>query len=267
MDVHAVELPGAVVVGVDGSPWSLNALDWAVPEAVSRDVPLRLIHAVPAALPRESGSDDRGWDAILVEAQDVATQTHRGVCVETASVVGTPGEVLERESAEAAMVCIGARPPHVAGGRLFGGTAIHLADHARCPVAIIRSGDDGRARVGGVVAVVLSDEPDNDDVVHLAMQEGRLRDATVRQIDRRVDSWIRRYPDVHVETVSAGTGWVGRRDEDPHDRQVGLAVVGTSDADTLTSLAVPNCHPILGYPDCSVVLVRQATAEPAVRPV
>lgn len=59
---------------------------------------------------------------------------------------------------------------------------------------------------------------------------------------------------------------MGHHDEDPHERQVGLAVVGTSDAGTLTSLAVPNCHPILGYPDCSVLLVRQATDEPAARP-
>ncbi|QEN14866.1 universal stress protein [Mycolicibacterium sp. ELW1] len=257
MDVHAVEPPGAVVVGVDGSPWSLNAVNWAVPEAVSRGVTLRLVHAVPTAVPgaTESGFD---WDAVLVEAQDAANRTHRDVRAETASVIGSPGDVLARESADAAVVCIGARPPHVAAGRLFGATASHLADHARCPVAIIRSGDDGRARVGGVVSVVLSDDPDNDDVVHLAMQEGRLRDATVRQIDRRADSWIRRYPDVHVETVSAGTGWVGRHDGDPHERQVGLAVVGASDADTLTSVSVPNCHPILGYPDCSVLLVRHA---------
>lgn len=34
------------------------------------------------------------------------------------------------------------------------------------------------------------------------------------------------------------------------------AVVGSSDADKITSLGVPNCHPILGYPDCSVLLVR-----------
>ncbi|WP_431232576.1 universal stress protein [Mycolicibacterium psychrotolerans] len=255
MDVHAVELPGAVVVGVDGSPWSLNALDWAVPEAVSRGVTLRLVHAVPTAV---TGVPDGecDWDAVLVEAREVATQTHRGVGVEAASVVGPLGEVLERESAAAAMMCIGARPPHLAEGRLFGRTASHLVDRARCPVAIIRSGDDGRARVKGVVSVVLSDDPDNDDVVHLAMQEGRLRDATVRQVDRRVDSWIRRYPDVHVETVSAGTGRVGRHDEDPREQQIGLAVVGASDADTLTSLSVPNCHPILGYPDCSVLLVR-----------
>ena len=178
------------------------------------------------------------------------------LCIETALVVGPAGTMLERESVHASMVCIGARPPHCAAGRLFGETASHLAEFARCPVAIIRSGDDGSARVGGVVSVVLSDETDNDDVVHLAMEEGRLREATVRQIDRRVDSWIRRYPDVHVETVSGGTGWVDERDGNSRNGYTGLAVVGKLDAEVITSLGVPNCHPILGYPDCSVLLVR-----------
>lgn len=138
---------------------------------------------------------------------------------------------------------------------MVGPTATALAERACSPVAIIRTRDDGTPRTEGVVSVVLSDEADNDDVVHLAMQEGRLRRATVRQIDRRTDSWIRRFPDVHVETVAAGTG--GQYcDYKNGDAAVGLAVVGRADADQIASLTVPNCHPILGYPDCSVLLVR-----------
>ena len=37
-----------IVIGVDGSRAALNAVKWAVAEAVYRDVPLRLVHAVPA---------------------------------------------------------------------------------------------------------------------------------------------------------------------------------------------------------------------------
>ena len=36
----------AVVIGVDGSAAALRAALWAVDEAVSRDIPLRLIHAL-----------------------------------------------------------------------------------------------------------------------------------------------------------------------------------------------------------------------------
>ena len=150
------------------------------------------------------------------------------------------------------MVCIGSRP---AQGPPIGCIAKVLAEGAGCPVAIIRTRADGAPQTDGVVSVVLSDDDDTDAVLHLAMHEGRLRHATVRQIDQRTDSWVRRYPDVHVELVAAGTGRQYHRN-DARDTGVGLAVVGRRDAADLVALTVPGCHPILGYPDCSVLLVR-----------
>jgi hypothetical protein len=118
-------------------------------------------------------------------------------------------------------------------------------------VAIIRErGDD----LTGVIAVVLDDAPDNDEVVHQAMREGRLRNATVRQIDRRANSWVRRFPDVRVQTVAAGCTPAGSDASDSALAQ--LAVVGRADAERIGELVSPNCHPIVGYPDCSVLLVR-----------
>ena len=38
----------SVVVGIDGSQAALDAAIWAVAEAVSRDIPLRLVHASAA---------------------------------------------------------------------------------------------------------------------------------------------------------------------------------------------------------------------------
>ncbi len=35
-----------VVVGVDGSKAAINAAQWAVDEAVHRDIPLRLVHVI-----------------------------------------------------------------------------------------------------------------------------------------------------------------------------------------------------------------------------
>ena len=41
------EQPSAsVVVGIDGSSAAVHAAIWAVDEAVSRDIPLRLIHVI-----------------------------------------------------------------------------------------------------------------------------------------------------------------------------------------------------------------------------
>ena len=41
------QLPPRIVVGIDGSDAAINAAKWAVAEAISRDVPLRLVHAIP----------------------------------------------------------------------------------------------------------------------------------------------------------------------------------------------------------------------------
>ncbi|RFZ52466.1 Universal stress protein [Mycobacterium marinum] len=120
-------------------------------------------------------------------------------------------------------------------------------------MAVIRTNPDGSPTELGVIAVVLNDDADNDEVVHAAMEEGRRRHAVVRQIDRRLDSWVRRYPDVPVQVVASGTG---ARSVENHSSAIDLAVVGEADADELPGLTTPNCHPILGYPDCSVLLVR-----------
>jgi len=243
-----------IVVGVDGSRAALNAVKWAVAEAVYRDVPLRLVHAVPTG-PAAKRGDVSCTDPAVASAEAEVTRGGKAVRFESAQIGGDAGEVLVAESGESLMVCVGIPGRDRLAGRLFGPTAAALAARARCPVALIRCDPAGSPGEAGVVSVVLDDDPDNDSVVHLAMQEGRLRDATVLQVDRRRDSWIRRFPDVHVETVAAGSG--RHCVASHHDHQsVQLAVVGQADADRITELEVPNCHPIVGYPDCSVLLVR-----------
>lgn len=235
----------AVVVGVDGRPASVNAVAWAVPEAVHRDVPLRLVHVCAP------GSDIDGDDAVLCQAHGVAEGVDSRVIVQTRTRVGDPSAALLDESHAASLVCIGAVQPEPSGATWFGGIATTLSTAAHCPVAIVRTGF--RDVADGAIATVMNDEADNDDVIHVAMSEGRLRRATVRIVDRRSDSWIRRYPDVHVDVVAAGVG--AARDGAPAG-PLQLAVVGRADADRLPSANPLNCHPIVGYPDCSVLVVR-----------
>ncbi len=154
--------------------------------------------------------------------------------------------------------CIAPRPVSdctIAAQQLLSAVA-RLAQRAACPVAIIRSRRDGTPQTDGVITVVLSDEPANDDLVRVAMHEGRLRGATVRQIDQRTDSWVRRYPDVHVEIVTDTAGLRSHLDNTESDPRIGLAVVGPADTEALGSLTIPNSHPIHGFPDCSVLVVR-----------
>ncbi|CDO89033.1 universal stress protein [Mycobacterium triplex] len=246
----------SVVVGVDGSKAAISAAKWAIDEAISRELPLRLVHVIPRDEARNTQPSD--WEIecgemALSQADGAVQGVGKPVEIETALLSGDPEQVLINESQDAAMVCLGVGKREWGSDELLGPTAAALATQAHCPVAIIRSDSDEPPTVGGVIGVVLNDEPDNDDVVHHAMEEGRLRKATVRQIDRRLDSWVRRYPDVRVEIVAAGAG---ARLTEIHGNAIDLAVVGQADADEITGLGALNCHPIPGYPDCSVLLVR-----------
>ncbi len=246
-----------VVVGVDGSHAALNAVKWAAAEAVDRDVPLRMVHAVPApSASQPADPPDTCLDEVLGHAENAARQARRTVRVQPVRVLGAPAEILVCESRRASLVCLGCGPRQSEEAPLFGATMTAVAQDAACPVAIIRSHMDGTPQTEGVISVVLSDEAGNDDVVHTAMHEGRLRGATVRQIDQRTDSWVRKFPDVHVEIVTDGSGAKCYRPCDDPDPRIGLAVVGPGDAAELAEMRMPNCHPIHGYPACSVLVVR-----------
>jgi nucleotide-binding universal stress UspA family protein len=250
--------PKSVVVGVDGSKAAVNAAKWAVDEAISRQIPIRLVHVVGRSGVESASAQASDWElergeAALCQAEVAIQDVGKSVEVETVILSGNPEQVLIDESQDAALVCVGTDRHGWAAEKLLGTTEAALATGARCPVAIIRTKADGSLAQPGVIAVVLNDEPDNDDVVHHAMEEGRRRHATVRQIDRRVNSWVRRYPDVPVQIVAAGTGV---KVTENHSAAIELAVVGRADADHIAELATPNCHPILGYPDCSVLIVR-----------
>ncbi|GBG39180.1 universal stress protein [Mycobacterium montefiorense] len=246
----------SVVVGIDGSKAAISAAKWAIDEAISRELPLRLVHVIPRDEVRGTQPLARAVECgemALCQADGAVQGAGKSVEIETALLSGDPEQVLMQESQDAALVCLGVGKHEWGSDESLGSTAAALATRAHCPVAIIRSDSGVPQTHGGVIAVVLNDEPGNDEVVHQAMEEGRLRKATVRQIDRRLNSWVRRYPDVRVEVVAAGTG---ARLTENHGNAIDLAVVGQADADEIAGLGALNCHPIPGYPDCSVLLVR-----------
>lgn len=223
-----------VVVGFDGSPGSRAALKWARKQANWQLSDLLVVRVIGAA-ERRTGR--------LLELSDPEVVTD----------VGDPVEVLLDRSMQASMLCIGA------GGRgmgyALGPTATALARHAACTVAVIRPDIDD---ADGVISVVLNDESDNDVVVCQAMHQGRIRGMTVRQIDRRIDSWIRRFPDVPVELVSADRGVAKHHGE---VRPTRLAVVSGRHLD-LGESGHPAGSLIHGCPyRCSMLVVR-ADGEP-----
>ena len=246
----------SVVVGIDGSPEAVNAAVWAVDEASSRDVPLRLVHVVgvqwpTAHLPAEAV--ELGESALL-EAQTAVQGQDRPVEVETVVLGGDLVDALIEESRHAAMICVGLESGQGPRRTRPGDIGVALARRAHCPVAIIRSYRGEPPIDSGWITVMLNDQPDNDAVVHQAMLEARLRGAPVLQIDGRADSWTRRYPDVPVYTMSV------HRDTLPsHESHYGtaqLVVVSSDDAEAATSPGGTAWHPLISPGECSLLVVR-----------
>ncbi|BBX26372.1 universal stress protein [Mycolicibacterium alvei] len=243
--------PRSVVVGIDGSQAAIDAATWAVSEAVNRGVPLRLVYASPAN--RATAHTADAAESALSRAQTIIGAMGTPVDIETAVVRGRPGCVLIEESRAASMVCVGSAGKGPCAGMPLGPTAAALVKYAQCEVAVIRAGGTSQGQ-GGWIAVVQNDEPDNDAVVGRAMAEGRLRKAPVLLIDRRLDSWVRRYPDVRVQTVA--TSQTRPRSIENDNESIQLAVVGSADAERIGRLVRLDYHPVLGRANRSVLLVR-----------
>jgi nucleotide-binding universal stress UspA family protein len=268
--------PQSVVVGIDGSQAAIQAAEWAVDEAVSRDVPLRLVQVIPEQVepaPLASVGNVRmeveyGEAALRIATAGVEA-VGKPVKVETAILQGDPAATLIAESRNAAMVCLGSVGIGRFARAFLGSTATELAEAAHCPVAIIRTRHRQPKHVSPLIVVAINDSPDNDQVVEQAMAEAQLRQAPVLavgvlrkdtgdmpsdELDRRVQRWGQRHSGVKI--------YAGATRNDiadflaVMDRTIQLAVIGSTDADQVARLIGPHRHPILGHAECSVLIVR-----------
>ncbi|KUL73672.1 MULTISPECIES: universal stress protein [unclassified Streptomyces] len=169
---------GPVVVGVDGSPSSLTAVETAAREARAHGVALRVVHAFgrpPARIP----AGGRPWepasaagvpqliDGTLGEAEQRAHAAAPGVQADHEVVVGDPVEVLEIESRTASMIVVGSRGLGRFGTLLVGSTAGQLAAHASCPVLVVR----GDPRQAGPVLLAVDGSPAARGAVEFAFSQ------------------------------------------------------------------------------------------------
>jgi nucleotide-binding universal stress UspA family protein len=170
--VNRTEQMTSVVVGIDGSSSAVHAAEWAVAEAVSRDVTLRLIHVIQSTSP-DIHLEIGDAEAALRAAHTAVSQTGQPVKIETAVVRGPVAATLVAESVDAAMISVGSTGIGHRASKFVGATASAVADSARCQVAIIRTPDDAARSGAEDVAVVVDDPSDLDVILQVALAEAR----------------------------------------------------------------------------------------------
>jgi nucleotide-binding universal stress UspA family protein len=142
--------PGTIVVGVDHSAGSLQALECAVEQAVREHRSLTLVHAVPVTTPVWLDPDAAGVQAshersLTQQGQAVLSRARRHVerlapelSVHELFSVGDPREVLLDLSVNAALIVVGSRGRGHLRSLLLGSTAVAVVRHASCPVIVHR---------------------------------------------------------------------------------------------------------------------------------
>jgi nucleotide-binding universal stress UspA family protein len=156
---------GSVVVGVDGSPQSEVAVEWAVEYAESHHRPLTIVYALGDAL--TDGSPDyptrvrrkqhvagaRITEDALATASRLAPALDVSVCVSE----GVAHDVLLAAAEHASVLVVGTRGRGRLGTLLLGSVSVGLLTHAPCPVVVARRPVDqlssAQAKRGVVVGV------------------------------------------------------------------------------------------------------------------
>jgi nucleotide-binding universal stress UspA family protein len=226
----AMPAPGSVVVGVDGSASSLEAVAWAAEQARLDHRTLTLVHAY--TLDRVLWVDSMGVDRdilkvmeadgrkLLLAAADRAHETCPDLEVHEWLFQADARSALLDAAAEAAMLVVGSRGRGPVASLLLGSVGVALVRHATCPVVVRRPEVD---HVGSGVLVGVDLHEDALQVLEvayhlaasrrvplsvLALHHGSpyLSASDVDTLDRpdrsRLTAWLAdlavKYPDVKV---------------------------------------------------------------------
>ncbi len=139
-----------IVAGVDGSPASLAALQWAVRQAAATGSTVQAVIAwqypsviggygwAPVALLESSACAEIAQKTLAGAIADV---DFAGRDVPVISLVreGNAAQVLIDAAADADLLVVGSRGHGGFAGALLGSVSQHCVHHAPCPVAVIRS--------------------------------------------------------------------------------------------------------------------------------
>jgi nucleotide-binding universal stress UspA family protein len=290
---------GAVVVGVDGSPSSDLAIDWAVDEATRRRLPLHLVHVfvqdyptmtvgIPPAL-----DDLRGMaQTVINDAVARANRLGPELRVTAAVNTGSAAKFLIDASARADTVVVGTAGRRGMARVMLGSTAAQVAAHSQCPVVVVRQAPPMAASTDRRVIVGIDGAGVCHDAVGYAFAQASSRGAALTVVhgwwleyagdvfavpytggeheelemsqralvSEAIAGWSEKYPDVEVRQQIVRAEPVELLTKDSAGAD--LLVVGSRGRGGFSGLLLGSVsRHVLQLADCPVAVVRTRHSE------
>ncbi|WP_306191517.1 universal stress protein [Streptomyces sp. MK5] len=192
-------MPRNVTAGVDGSPESLAAAEWAAHEAELRGLPLHLVHAWDwqrhaQPVPAEPAHRHRGG-RVLREAAERLRLGHPDLEVTSEQAALPPVTALLAASEDADALVVGSRGVSGVAGFLVGSVGLGLVARTDRPVVLVRSDarpeDEHRPDADGRLSTAtpyrdvvlgLDHEQPDDSVLAFAFEAASRRGARLRVV-------------------------------------------------------------------------------------
>lgn len=176
-----------ILICVDGSAASDAAVAWAAREAVMRDLPITLMHAVPPVVVGwpvgQLYADIPEWQRegaqnIIDQARKTVTANLNGAKppeTRTEIIYSSVLPTLISASRDAEMIVVGSRGLGALGRLLLGSVTAGLLHHAHCPVAVTHSITDATPPADAPVLVGTDGSPASEAAIALAFDEASRR--------------------------------------------------------------------------------------------
>jgi nucleotide-binding universal stress UspA family protein len=137
-----------IVAGIDGSPSSLAALEWAARQADLTGSALVVVGAwrLPGTYAAAGITDEydpaADMQRVLDHSLHAIQQRHQTLQATGQVTEGYPGPALVDASRDADLLVVGSRGHREFTEILLGSVGMHCATHAHCPVLVYRSDGD-----------------------------------------------------------------------------------------------------------------------------
>jgi nucleotide-binding universal stress UspA family protein len=172
-----------IVVGVDGSEESMQAVEWAAMEAQRRSSPLRIVSA-PTMMPRIHAGHAAAETAVVahraISARALETAVARSaevapcLSVTTGLLSGPPALAVTASGSDASMLVVGARGTGGFAAMILGSVSRYAATRAPCPAVVVRQ---ETMAVHREIAVGIRDPQDASETLAFAFEEAAARGA------------------------------------------------------------------------------------------